>query len=85
MERTAMIRARTEPDVKEKAEAILEKLGLNPTGAINMFYKQIILQKGLPFDVRIPNATTRKAMADVKAGKVERFKDAESMFKALRA
>lgn len=85
MERAAMIRARTEPDVKEKAEAIFEKLGLNATGAINMFYKQVILQKGIPFDVRIPNATTRKAMADVKAGKVERFKDAESMFKALRS
>jgi DNA-damage-inducible protein J len=80
-----MIRARTEPDVKEKAEAIFEKLGLNATGAINLFYRQVILQKGIPFEIRVPNATTRKAMADVKAGKVERFKDAESMFKALRS
>lgn len=85
MERAAMIRARTELDVKEKAEAIFAKLGLNATGAINMFYRQVILQKGIPFDVRIPNATTRKAMADVKAGKVERFQDAESMFKALHS
>ncbi|MBK9575588.1 MAG: type II toxin-antitoxin system RelB/DinJ family antitoxin [Fibrobacteres bacterium] len=85
MERAAMIRARTEPGVKEKAEAIFEKLGLNATGAINLFYKQVILHNGIPFDVRIPNSTTRKAMADVKAGKVERFKDAESMFKALRS
>jgi DNA-damage-inducible protein J len=85
MERAAMIRARTEPDVKEKAEAIFEKLGLNATGAINLFYRQVILHKGIPFEIRVPNATTRKAMADVKAGKVERFKDAESMFKALRS
>lgn len=85
MERAAMIRARTDPDVKKKADAIFEKLGLNATGAINMFYKQVILHKGIPFDVRIPNATTRKAMADVKTGKVERFKDAESMFKALHS
>ncbi len=85
MERAAMIRARTELDVKKKAEAIFEKLGLNATGAVNMFYRQVILQKGIPFDVRIPNATTRKAMADVKAGKVERFQDAESMFKALHS
>jgi DNA-damage-inducible protein J len=85
MERGAMIRARTEPDVKEKAEAIFEKLGLNATGAINLFYKQVILQKGIPFEVRIPNATTRKALADAKAGKVHRgFKDVDSMFEALR-
>jgi len=85
MEKAAMIRARTEPDLKAKAEAIFEKLGLNPTGAINLFYRQVLLYKGLPFEVRIPNATTRKAMADVKAGKVERFKDAKSMFEALHS
>ncbi len=86
MERAAMIRARMEPDVKEKAEAIFEKLGLNATGAINMFYKQVILQKGLPFEVRIPNATTRKALAAAKAGKVHRgFKDVDGMFEALHS
>lgn len=86
MDRAAMIRARTEPDVKEKAEAIFEKLGLNATGAINLFYKQVILHKGIPFEVRIPNATTRKALADVKAGKVHRgFKNVDSMFEALRS
>jgi len=86
MERAAMIRARMEPDVKEKAEAIFEKLGLNATGAINMFYKQVILQKGIPFDVRLPNATTRKALAEAKAGKVHRgFKDVDTMFEALHS
>ena len=85
MERAAMIRARTEPDLKEKAEAIFGKLGLNATGAINLFYRQVLLHNGLPFEVRIPNATTRKALADVKAGKVHRSKDLESMFKSLRS
>lgn len=85
MEKAAMIRARTEPDLKAKAEAIFEKLGLNATSAINLFYRQVLLHKGIPFDVRLPNATTRKAMAEVKAGKVERFKDAESMFETLRS
>jgi DNA-damage-inducible protein J len=85
MERTAMIRARIESDVKEKAEAIFERLGLNATGAINLFYKQVILHRGIPFDVRIPNATTRKALAEAKAGKVEHFKDVETMFRALNS
>lgn len=85
MGKAAMIRARTEPELKEKAEAIFEKLGLNATNAINLFYRQVLLQKGLPFEVRLPNATTRKAMSEARSGKVERFKDAESMFKALRS
>ena len=86
MERAAMIRARTDLDVKEKAEAIFEKLGLNPTGAINLFYKQVILQNGIPFDVRIPNATTRKALAEAKTGKLHRgFKDVDSLFESLHS
>lgn len=86
MEKAAMIRARTEPDLKAKAEAIFEKLGLNATGAINLFYRQVLLHKGLPFDVRLPNATTRKALAEAKAGKVHRgFKDVDSMFESLHS
>ena len=52
--KTANLYARIEPDVKEQAEAILSILGIPASGAINMFYKQIILHKGLPFEVAIP-------------------------------
>ena len=48
--------ARIEPDVKEKAESILSTLGIPASSAINMFYKQIILQRGLPFEVKTPSA-----------------------------
>lgn len=53
--KTANLYARIEPDVKEQAEAILDVLGIPASGAINMFYKQIILHKGLPFEVTIPD------------------------------
>ena len=46
--------ARIEPDVKEQAESIIEALGLTVSAAINMFYKQIIFQNGLPFDAKLP-------------------------------
>jgi DNA-damage-inducible protein J len=52
--KTANLYARIEPDVKSQAEAILDVLGISASGAINMFYKQIILHNGLPFDVTIP-------------------------------
>ena len=54
--KTANLYARIEPDVKEQAEGILTALGISVSNAINMFYKQIILQKGLPFDVKLPMA-----------------------------
>lgn len=56
MAKTANLYARIEPEVKEEAESILSALGIPVSNAINMFYKQIILQRGLPFDVKIPYA-----------------------------
>ena len=49
------------PDVKEQAESVLETLGISVSSAINMFYKQIILQQGIPFDVKIPKAPENSA------------------------
>ncbi len=64
-----MIRARIEPDVKEAAETIFKSLGLSPTEAITLFYKQVMVKEGLPFKVKIPNKTTKKTMDEVRAGK----------------
>lgn len=52
--KTANLYARIEPDVKEQAESILATLGIPASNAITMFYKQIILNRGLPFEVKIP-------------------------------
>jgi addiction module antitoxin, RelB/DinJ family len=52
--KSANLYARIEPDIKEQAESILAALGIPASNAINMFYKQIILQRGLPFDVKLP-------------------------------
>ena len=54
--KSANLYARIEPDVKEQAEGILATLGIPASNAINMFYKQIILNRGLPFEVKIPTA-----------------------------
>jgi len=55
MAKSANLYARIEPEVKEKAEAILNALGIPASNAITMFYKQIILHKGLPFEVKLPD------------------------------
>ncbi len=53
--KTANLYARIEPDLKEQAEAILSALGVPASNAITMFYKQIVLHRGLPFDVTLPS------------------------------
>ncbi|MEO5338836.1 MAG: type II toxin-antitoxin system RelB/DinJ family antitoxin [Magnetospirillum sp. WYHS-4] len=67
MSKTEMIRARVEPDLKHEAEKVFSALGLSPTEAITLFYKQVTMHHGLPFEVRIPNAVTREAIRQVQA------------------
>lgn len=96
MAKSANLYARIEPDLKEQAETILAALGIPASNAITMFYKQIVLQKGLPFDVKLPanapvdvstldeealNAELEKGFADLEAG---RTRDAKSVFDDLR-
>lgn len=64
--KTAQVRARIDPDIKEKAEGILEDLGLNPSAAISTFYRQIVMRRGLPFPVEVPNAVTVAAIDDAR-------------------
>ena len=53
--KSANVMARVEPQIKEEAEAILSQLGISASGGINMFYRQIILWRGLPFRPSIPD------------------------------
>ena len=84
--KSANLYARIEPDVKKQAEDILSALGIPASNAINMFYKQIILHRGLPFEVKIPstrpvniaeltetefNAELERGYADMAAGRIK--------------
>ena len=55
MANTSPVYARIDTSLKDNAEAILSKLGITPSGAIQMLYSQIVLHNGIPFDVRIPS------------------------------
>ncbi len=81
---TGMIHARIAQSLKVKVEKILAELGLNSSDAIRLFYSQVALRKGLPFEVRIPNAATAKALRDIDAGRdVTRYGSAEELFEDL--
>jgi DNA-damage-inducible protein J len=68
MLKTAMIHARVEPTLKQDAEIMLRSVGLNMSQAITLFLQQVKFQRGLPFDVKVPNEETQKIMQDVIKG-----------------
>lgn len=85
MARTSNVFARVEPEIKEQAEQVLECLGISMSNAVSMFLRQVVLQRGIPFEVKLPqtallnygsltreqfDAEMEKGMADVKAGRV---------------
>ncbi|MCY3506535.1 MAG: type II toxin-antitoxin system RelB/DinJ family antitoxin [Chloroflexi bacterium] len=69
MPKTAMIRARVEPELKREAEDLFLELGMSATEAITLFYRQVTMHRGLPFDVRIPNEETLEAVRDAREGR----------------
>jgi len=83
MNKVATINARIEPSLKMKAEAILHKVGLSTAEAIRLFYNQVCLQNGLPFEVKLPNKQTIDAINELETGKGERFKTMQDVWKSI--
>ena len=84
MAKTAMIRARTDEKLKEQVEHIFHRLGMTTTEAINLFYRQVKVHRGLPFLVRIPNAETRRTLEKSARGEdVIKCKDEKDLFRKL--
>ncbi len=84
MAKTATIRARIEPELKKEVENLFKKLGISTTEAIVMFYRQVKLRKGLPFNVVVPNKTTERVFKDTDANKnLIRCETVDDMFEKL--
>jgi DNA-damage-inducible protein J len=84
MTKSAMIRARVDPKLKEDAENVFEALGLTATQAITLFYQQVKFQRGLPFSVRVPNEITRRTFDETDAGEgIVRADNTDDLFDKL--
>ena len=83
MHKEATVNARIEPKLKANAEHILHEVGLSSAEAVRLFYKQICLHKGLPFDVAIPNAITKQAMKEARNRKTHKAKTIKDIFTDL--
>ncbi len=74
MSKTGYITARVEPKLKASAGRVLSKVGVSTSDAITMFLRQVVLQDGLPFEVRVPNPETKKAIEELEAGGGKTFR-----------
>lgn len=84
MSKSAYIRARIEPDLKAKAEAIFGEFGITPSQVITMLYKQVSRKHAIPLDLCLPNRKTARAIRDARKGKgVVACKDAKDLFNKL--
>ena len=84
--KTAYVRARIDPALKKSVEGMFSQLGLSSSEAITLFYKQVELTRGLPFNVRLPEPNEETVVAMEATDKEEgltRCKDAEDMFGKL--
>lgn len=79
MHKSSTINTRIDPTLKNKAESIFHKIGLSSAEAVRLFYTQVCLRKGLPFDVCIPNKKTVKAMQNADAGKTHKAKNIKAL------
>lgn len=75
MIKKARVEVRIEPSLKESVARILGKLDITEAEAIRMYYRQITINKGIPFELKIPNKETKKALGEVTDGKLREFED----------
>ena len=81
MSQTAVIHARIDPDTKLATERVLETLGMTPTEAIRLLYRQIAMRGEFPVELRIPNAETAVALNRAEKGEdIESFDNAKDLF-----
>ena len=81
--KTATARALIEPEVKKEAEKILRSLGLSVSTSLELFYRQVIAHRGLPFELRIPNEETMNAIENSRKGKGKVFATPQELFEDL--
>ncbi|MBL3598222.1 type II toxin-antitoxin system RelB/DinJ family antitoxin [Rhodovulum sulfidophilum] len=79
------VRARIDSDTKRRAASALEGMGLSISDAIRLLMLRIADEHRLPFDVKVPNATTQKAIAELEAGKGKKLASVDDLMADLHA
>ncbi len=96
MARTSNVFARVEPEIKEQAEQVLNQLGIPMSNAVGMFLRQVVMQRGIPFEMKLPaseplsygsmtkeqfDIEMKKGMSDIKEGRIYSADEVEAEMK----
>lgn len=80
---TTMVHVRVDEKVKEDATKTLAAMGISVSDAVRMLLVRVAAEKALPFEVKVPNTETVKAMRAADEGRGKRFKTASALFEDL--
>ena len=80
---TTMVHVRVDEKTKQRATKTLSAMGISVSDAVRMMLIRVVAEKALPFDVKVPNATTVKAMRAADKGQGKRHKSTDALFKDL--
>jgi len=84
MNKSATIRTRVDPKVKNQAQKILDKLNISMSEAISIFLTQVSLHKGIPFEIKIPNKLTEETLRKSEKGEsLHEVSDVKQLFEEL--
>ena len=84
MAKTATIQTRVDPEIKRNAQKILSILNISMSEAISLYLTQITLNKGIPFEIKIPNKLTAQTLKDSENGKdLYKVSDIDELFEEL--
>ncbi len=79
MAKAATVQARVEMKLKKQVDIVLKKIGVSTSQVINALYAQIVMHKGIPFELKIPSEATQDAINELESGKGKRFSTFKEM------
>ena len=86
MAKTATIQTRVDPEIKRNAQKILSTLNISMSEAISLYLTQITLNRGIPFEIKIPNKLTAKTLNDSENRReLHKVSDVDELFQELNS
>ena len=79
----ATVQVRMDPSIKKQAKAVLDQLGISMSDAIGVYFRQIILRREIPFELKLPNDATLQAIEQLESGKGVTFNNTDELFEDL--
>ena len=79
----AYVQARMDPSIKKQAQAVFNKLGISMSDAIGCYFRQVVMRQGIPFELKLPNDVTLKAIEQLESGKGVTFNNTDELFEDL--